>query len=471
MNELPDQFDRFINERFSEFQLDPPEGVWNNVHADIKENAKSRSRRRLALFLLPAAASIMVVVTGVFLGLGLRYTSSEVNARLAAQRQQIQLRNAVGFNSTSPDSGDLADQQNSVVQQNTQLPENPQKQYVTNNPQKNDILPDLQVLNSEEDGSIANALPYNLEIQNKVAVEGSTPDVQNNSIANSNAPLAVRSALSHVSNKSIKEIAFNICNNLSSQNSAMSERLATRHDYTRTPDIFIGLKYTPQYRIGIDDKTALSHGFALDLGMQESRIIVQTGIGVEFVKQNTDYLLSWNQQQTTGSFQQVSYYTIDSIPLFNGDTLVGYIFRPLFHTENTEIFDTVLVEHQATAAVNYTYMNIPLMLGYRWNCHNWAFNLKAGGSYTFQTGKLRTPENLDEIVANVTEYSATRISPERRKQWFSLIALPEVEYYFTEKLSANIEPWVRYTLSNTSGNLAGEVPYAVGVNAGLKIHL
>jgi hypothetical protein len=113
------------------------------------------------------------------------------------------------------------------------------------------------------------------------------------------------------------------------------------------------------------------------------------------------------------------------------------------------------------------------MLGYRLNCHNWAFNLKGGASYTFQTGKKGDASSLDDASANTIDYSALALSEDRRKQWFSLIVAPEVEYFITEDLSINMEPWLRYALSNnaTTKDAVGSKPYNLGLNAGLKIHL
>lgn len=480
MNELPDQFDVLMKDRFSDYQQDPPDVVWNNIQTGMGATPK-QGQRRIAYFLIPAAASLLVIVTGVFIGLGLRnHTTSEMG-RIACEANHYNAR---------PFGNQGLDAQNSADNNLVNLPKNQQEiqsvvaQLPQQNPVKNEaqsdnqkllpnqtqqvdqyaIAPEWQVVNSEEAATTA---PHTFLVGvDQQSSQTTAPIVEHQQLFS-------RTSIDYIAIKSINEINTPLCSNLTPQFSKQSERLINHQDYTQRPDIYIGLKYTPGYRIGEDSKSSFTQGLALDFGLEESKFIVQTGVGIEFLKQKTDYLLTWNELKTTGAYQYVTHYAVDSLAIMEGDSVIGYIIRPIFHTTAIEIFDTVMMKKQASTEINYTYINIPLMIGYRVNCRNWALDLKAGASYTFQTGKKGSAQTLDDASSNTIDYAALCLSEERRKQWFSLIAAPEVAYFVTENLSLNVEPWFRYSLSNSAAakDAIGSKPYTVGLNAGIKIYL
>lgn len=215
---------------------------------------------------------------------------------------------------------------------------------------------------------------------------------------------------------------------LSFLTSRQTRKLSRRWQYARPLHYFVGLNYTPGWLVQRNENE-FTQGLALSAGLEIHHLIIETGLGVDF--------------QKTQNMALVTYLTNDSI----------------FHKENQ------------TATTRYTLLNIPVMLGYRWNIHNWALTLKGGGIYHVQVRKHQN--ELLPSSENVLSYNVFDRTQTRSNAWISLWAATEAEYYVHEKLSLSLQPWFRYALLdvNTNKSTTRLDQHAAGINAGLKVHL
>jgi hypothetical protein len=462
MNELPDQLDRFMQERLQDLQQDPPEMVWSNLSKELADGKKGK--RKWAYILFPAAAAAIAVVSLYFISPELFHTGPSLAHKADVQRANPGVREIIA---PVPDDNNIylsgENDTHGINQQNLPQRSLQHKENTAVDGSQKSTNPVFNVYNSSDDHlQLSMETPANA--QNTAANNANSSDIKT---IREDFLIGIMNPLKNLETNS------ELCKNLDLSYSSLQKKLSKGGHYTRLPDLYAGLKYTPSLQMG-SGQSSFVQGAALDLGLQYSHLIVQTGLGLEFVTQNSDYSLSWEEHQSKGSYQYVQSFSIDTVPIYLGDSLIGYNYRPLFHTTSVELFDTVAVNQTASVPVKYTWVSIPLMLGYRINHRNFAFNLKAGASYTFACGGKKPTKALDDVVNGAAEqYLSDRIGPDPRKQWLSLIAAPEAEYYFNEHLSVSLEPWFRYTLSNansTAGQETGK-PYTLGLNTGIKVHL
>ena len=161
-----------------------------------------------------------------------------------------------------------------------------------------------------------------------------------------------------------------------------------------------------------------------------------------------------------GTYEDVYLVTFDS-------TENGII--PTYYTETVEVFDTI--DHYSVTEThsNYTYLEVPVMLGYSFDLGKVSFFAKAGPAVSFLVGSkmpVQSPEEGARIV-NV-DYQV----PARSQVNWQLMLGAGIDYQLSDKMSFSLEPTYRYALKseyNLSGNeKAGANSF--GVRLGLNYH-
>jgi len=420
MNEQPDDLDVLMRQRFEEFQKDPPEGTWDNILAGLNTPAKPAGLISRRWIFLPIAASVLLVLTGVYLGLSL-YRSDVPLTALRLDTLNIQEHRNVP--ATAAPLKETVSPNIPVTSQIHPVHNIPTPQVIPQNAHDVQQVTEQQLplpVNSNEDFALAPGL------QN-----------QNNTSANLNTGQQIAAntgqsgrnyeVISTMNNKPYNELNITLCSILTPISSPATERLAQRHDYTRHPDFFVGLKYTPAYQMQANNNSFI-HGVALDGGIRIRRMIIQTGLGLEFQKAENLVLISYLTDHT------------------------GY------------------QKETVKATTHYTYLNLPLIVGYQWNVGKWALSVKGGGIYTLQAGIHR--DEISPSDENAVSFQTFDRSTPRKTKWLNAILIPEAEYYLSEHFSVYAEPSFRYTFLNLSSEekTSSQNLSALGLNAGLKVH-
>jgi hypothetical protein len=215
-------------------------------------------------------------------------------------------------------------------------------------------------------------------------------------------------------------------------------------------NVSAGVNYTPEWMFNTLNGDKNVSNFGAEGTFHFGRYSIRTGVGLSITKGSNEMLVQTNPYLG-------SYKSLDSI-IFNWD-LKHYNLVPTYYTSGKEVFDTVVNYNYSYYQKRYTYLQIPLVLGYDFFQKDWfTLGARAGVEMslllktevltaTYDPGKDRiitinnvTPDRIQlnwQALAGIN--AAFRIS-----RLFSIEAEPEVRYYFNsvyEPSDITKKPW------------------------------
>jgi hypothetical protein len=492
MNELHNDFDDLFRQRFDEFQKDPPENVWNKIQSGIKVagigNFSHPLPGSLGYLIYPSVGLLILALLSLLL----------INSNETANKFSGLNRNING--SLKKSELTLANQNFDniiVINNNKQISIHETQSLPVNNGIATIDNQNLNKNQTEKTGEVIK----NQHSEDLTLIQSDVFEPVNNSepviVAQSDPVLELNPIISEIiqqqnntsgppnisENQNQTQLPIHDENNLPSNNQTTKDTTLNtnltqtnnkpdpQHDYGKNANIYIGLKSIPDLSFyNSSGKSHMGYGAELSLGYQFKHFTIQTGAGLMFDKENVNYLADYKTYQATDQYQLVTYYVVDTIPVYQNDSLIGYLYRPTFHTTTVEIFDSVGNKENLTTEIRYTTLNIPFTIGYTWNVKKWGLSLKMGGVYSLMLGKKESEIQLSDPDANIT--SIDRLNPLRTRQQWSLIFSPSVDYCITHDISVGIEPYFRYTFQSGSnaGKTLGLKPYAMGLKTGITFN-
>ena len=225
-----------------------------------------------------------------------------------------------------------------------------------------------------------------------------------------------------------------------------------------------GINITPDIVFYQNNSSYFKYNYTFDAGAQVDlgRFYVRSGVGVTFSSDVGDYAVSANKKDSVGYFYSVVSFTED--PSDPG--------RAQFTTMVTTVYDTNQYVYDYSTLNSYTYLNIPLVVGYRAvDRPKWSFSVDAGGFWS-RLISLDEPEPVFYIPeGRVT--SIENNTPGRRNNSFGLLGSVRFEYVFAKRLSLVIAPTFKYHLNALDNkNISGATqPWSMGLNAGIWYRL
>lgn len=171
---------------------------------------------------------------------------------------------------------------------------------------------------------------------------------------------------------------------------------------------------------------------------------------------------------------KVQYKSLDSIGFY--DKVVSYSVNPVtnlieYHTEQKSIYDSVLHVADDRTRNRYTYLQIPLMLGYRiFQTSTVSLSFNAGPAVSFLIGK----KEADPVV----EYSNARLikieneTPARVDVTWQAWAGFYFEYRLSKAASLYLQPVCKYYFNPTveKEGIQYDKPWSVGLGVGLQLN-
>ncbi len=220
---------------------------------------------------------------------------------------------------------------------------------------------------------------------------------------------------------------------------------------------------------------ALSHSFGINTNFEYKNLIIQSGIYYHQFKENFKYnepvLLvdTINYYETYYTYEPVvdTTYILDLDEWLNNNNVVyiEYIDTNIVKTPNqrqlTE-YDTTYTSKQIIAKNKYTYVEIPLTVGYQFKNDKLTIAPKMGlitGLYINSSGKiLNNSYQTSDLAYNKQEYI---------KAHFSAYSSIEIRYKLNDFFSVIADPYYRKSL-NSIFNKTNNISYKFG-SYGLKL--
>ncbi len=219
---------------------------------------------------------------------------------------------------------------------------------------------------------------------------------------------------------------------------------------TKKWEFSTSLYYTPEWMFNTLEGEKYVNNMGVEGAFQFDRYSIRTGVGLSITKGTNELLVEYKDYLG-------SYSRLDSIT-FQWDEK-HYHLIPTYYSSNKDVWDSLMKLDYPRITKRYTYLQVPLILGYDIIRQNWiTFGIRAGPilsilleskqlSGEYDPGKNRiirinqvTPDRIQtnwQVVGGVN--TSFRISPR-----ISLEVEPNIRYYFNsvyEKSDATKKPW------------------------------
>ncbi len=218
-------------------------------------------------------------------------------------------------------------------------------------------------------------------------------------------------------------------------------------------------EYTSLKSSSTSSKSEYTYWARLGLSYHYSRFSLNTGLAYGYSTNEAKY--------------RVNYRSNDSIGFFT--SIVSFYVNPLdpseiiFNTKTLAVFDSIDHLTDDRARSRYTYLTVPLLVGYDiLQTDRLTVTLQAGPAITFLIGKKEAEPYIDYPGARIIRIDSER--PVKVKTSWKVLSALHFDYRLTKGFSIYAEPSFSYFLKTTYENneLPAEKPWSVGVGLGIK---
>jgi hypothetical protein len=221
-----------------------------------------------------------------------------------------------------------------------------------------------------------------------------------------------------------------------------------------------GLWYTPEWIYYPGDSLVRKNGYSLDISViyQKDQLILRSGIGVSISNDNGDIEIDYEKYDSTGFYYGVSSFSIDPE---DPDS-------PVFNTYVETVFDSVLYTTQEKPENKYTYLQIPLLAGYKvLNHKRISCSLLGGPVLSILINENEQSVTFDDQNANLISIDDN--TPVRLKTNWQFMISAGITYQVSNSLGISIEPTYKYYIRSVyEKSIAGSKnPYSLGIRGGL----
>lgn len=415
-----DNIDDLFKEGAADFKFAPSEGLLKDIET-ARLTEKGRSRKAIYLWTL---AALFLLITGVS---GWFYFGEQSSADVIQSQQFAKgLINEKQIENTTEIQNETVENQKMNP---TEPAASPKEEF--KNAQPNLEFEDItQNFIEEENSPIVLIVPSN-PVQENVNIE-------------------------ELQYRSIYEIAQMEPEPIDPRTvKGMEEYLEKRgniHFYTG-----VGVTAAMVYYPATTDQFTYSVDVALGLKLHD--FYIESGVGYQEMKERGTYQIDFKTNDSIGYYNEVVSFEIDPQ---NPDEIT-------YKTEQTTVYDSVDHYEHKTPLFKYSYLNIPLKIGYRFYQKD-RFSVAAEAGVIFS--KMLSKE-IPEPTINNPDYeliAITNQTPERvdiNLQWQVSLRL---NYRFAKSMSVAVQPvFTKYinSIYDTKTGYPDVKPYTMGVRFGI----
>jgi hypothetical protein len=431
--------DQIVRQKFENFEPEPPLTVWENVRSNISQTPPPAPSGLMLPILF--IVTFLLFIGGLVLNL---LTGNEKASGPEGEMAESHLKTA-GMISTGSTTGSAQSLQNAIYQT---YQENHLEQVMTNN------TPAVITPSGDEPIRVkAPFEPYKAPARQKITSPENGQSAQPSTANRGSWTPGLRQALASGEITVGDAVKYN----LDLRDIRKLSRFQSRENQ-RNASWSIGVFFNPEVTNHKPDdlENTVSYNFSLMPQVSFGHFFLQSGINARLTTDRGNATVNYNR--FLGTYDDVYLVTFDS-------TENGVI--PTYHTQQVEVYDTI--DHYAISetTARYTYLEVPVMLGYRYEAGRFTLFAKGGPSASFLVHKdipAQAPEENARIV-NVN-YQV----PARTQVNWQLVVGAGLDYKLFDKLSLSLEPTFRYAL-----NPEYELPedavsrsYSFGFRAGLN---
>ncbi len=223
----------------------------------------------------------------------------------------------------------------------------------------------------------------------------------------------------------------------------------------------LGLYFTPEMITYPSDDQLRNYSYSVDLHASRKfgAYFLQSGLGISRNQDQGNSLIDYNKY--LGSYEDVYDVTFDS-------TENGIV--PVYHTETVDVYDSISHVVVSPTKRTFTYLQVPLFVGYGEQSRRFGWFVKGGPSLSFLIHEKIPQSGLAEgqaRILNIEDELPGRIST----HWQFIISAG-VTYKLGSRISISMEPMFRYYIKSVyeQDKINTRHPFSVGLRTGLLLN-
>ena len=468
MNQGYKNIDDLFRSEFKDFELEPPEHVWENVKNSIPGSGRNNPFYRFRYGGIIGLSSILILA-GLFSYQYFTKTAeietNTVAINPAGENMNLQTQEpATGIserddtavveflNEESATSAKTQSQQTKISESYSEAEVPGSEADVSEiEESENNLKSDISFADNN-----TNATVSSFETDQTSASEDNllamADGSQNNPVTSLPDTYNNTDIENHESEPSDTKIA-------NENNPAQPSGPDLKSDYGKRGNILLGLTFTPEITFYPSDNKFTNQSYSVDGSVvyKFSGYLLQSGLGVQFTSDDGNYKVDY--QKFLGTYEDVYDVTFDTAE--NG-TLV-----PVYHTQTVEVFDTISRITMTPTKNKYTYLQIPLLFGYGEEYQRLSWFVKGGPSLAIMVSE-KTPEvNFNNGNDKVIDYENEL--PARINTNWSFLLSAGVGYKIGSHISITLEPAMRFYMKSAYERnvVTTKHPYSFGIRTGL----
>lgn len=432
MTEDSKYLDNLFQSKFAAFEAEPPASVWENVHKELHgKGGGSINPVNLAVL-----AALMMIS-------GLLGFSIMKDSGIAGHSSDQNIKNNFLLADYREDPG--MKQSNAVA-----VFENEDESFTRTKATGASTTPDAE--STPEVEVITSATASHSDIHGQIATQSYSPTFREHArLAKLKArrPLGVQNSMqtSHSENIIVRDSKF--------QPKFAGVNDAERR-YHRRASWQMGLYFMPSVGFLPDDSIPNQRNYTFDLSLKwkKREFFVETGIGISYSTDDGQYDVDY--ERYLGSYEDVYNMTFDTI---DGEIV------PTYYTQEVDVYDTVSRYKIEKTQNRYTYLQVPLLIGFHKQFDRFGWFVKGGPVFNFLiNSNIPEPEMGDDRIVSLDQQMPGRVNT----HW-QLSISAGMTYQLSNKVSLSLEPTFRYYLNSQYERkyISTRHPYSVGLRTGL----
>lgn len=192
--------------------------------------------------------------------------------------------------------------------------------------------------------------------------------------------------------------------------------------------------YGPEWMFNTLEGTKYIHNFGLEGTLRHGKYILRMGAGLSINTGAYELLVEYNDYMG-------SYSHLDSI-LFDWDEN-HYHLLPTYYTSQQDVWDSLLKADYPRIEKRYTYLQIPLMLGYDLiQKERYSFGFRAGQILSLLISSKQLTPAYDPMKNKIIQVN--NISVDRIESNWQIVAGVNFSWHLSKRITLEIEPMARY---------------------------
>ncbi|MCX6247954.1 MAG: hypothetical protein NTW10_09485 [Bacteroidetes bacterium] len=227
-------------------------------------------------------------------------------------------------------------------------------------------------------------------------------------------------------------------------------------------NICLGAYYAPEWMFNTLEGEKYVNNFGIEGTFHFGRYSIRTGAGLSITKGTNELSIGYNDY--LGSYQK-----LDSMN-FKWDNR-HYKYVPTTYFSTQDVWDSLMKVADAKIVKQYTYLQIPLILGYDfWANEHFSFGFRAGPILSILLRTEQLSDNYDPGKNKII--LVNQIAPERIQTNWQLLGGINATFHFSRRLGFELEPGVRYYFNSVyEKSTSNKKPWSVGIRGAFIVIL